>query len=216
MTSEPDVPAGESLQGRARKRLFLAWTIFVVALAVPCVLFLTWPRPAFQARDITGVDWGRGFELHDPDGHVRSLADFRGKVVLLFFGFTQCPEVCPTALVRANDVITRLGPDGSRVAVVFVTLDPERDTPEIMKAYTQAFNPNFVGLRDTPERTAAVARDWHIFYQRVPNGSSYTLDHTAITYAIDPAGRLRLAIGHDKPAGMVASDVQRLLKETKT
>ena len=186
--------------------------LLVATLAVPCLLFLAWSSPAFKGIDITGATWGRDFRMPDQDGRSRTLADFRGDVVLLFFGFTQCPDVCPTTLARAADVVARLGPDGRRVRVLFVTLDPERDTPQILKAYAQSFDPRFVALRDEPAAMDAMAREFHIAYQRVPTGSSYTLDHTAITYAFDPQGRLRLAIGHDQTAAAVAHDVAALLR----
>ncbi len=217
MTSEAMRVDGEPDATQAsRRRLVLSWTILVATLVVPIALLFAWSRPAFQSNDITGAAWGRDFRLHDADGQVRTIADYRGRVVLLFFGFTQCPDVCPTALARANDVIRRLGQDGERVQVVFVTLDPERDTAALMKAYMQAFNDRFVALRDTQDVTDVTAREFHVFFRRVPTGSSYTLDHTAITYAFDPAGRLRLAIGHQESAAAVAGDVARLLKEGAT
>ncbi len=195
-----------------RRRRMLAAGLLVATLVVPCLLFLAWPSRAFKAIDITGASWGRDFRMPDQDGRVRTLADFRGDVVLLFFGFTQCPDVCPTTLARAADVVARLGADGRRVQVIFVTLDPERDTPEILKAYTRSFDPRFLALRDEQAAMDAMAREFHIAYQRVPTGSSYTLDHTAVTYAFDPRGRLRLAIGHEQTAAEVAHDVQTLLE----
>jgi protein SCO1/2 len=192
----------------------MATALLAATLALPCLLLAFWPSPSFRNIDITGATWGRDFHLRDQDGRMRSLADFRGQVVLLFFGFTQCPDVCPTTLARAADVVARLGSDGRRVQVIFVTLDPERDTPAILKAYMQSFNPRFIALRDAAESTDVMARDFHIVYRRVATGSSYTLDHTAITYAFDPRGRLRLAIGHDQSAAAVAHDVEVLLNRT--
>ena len=203
--------APPSIAESPKRRPRLVWAILLVALAAPCLLFVAWPRPAFKAIDITGAPWGRDFRMPDQDGRVRTLADFRGDVVLLFFGFTQCPDVCPTTLARAADVVKRLGADGDRVRVVFVTLDPDRDTPTVLKAYIQSFDPRFVALRADQAATDAMAKGFHIAYQRVPTGSSYTLDHTAITYAFDPAGRLRLAIGHEQTAATIAHDVKRLL-----
>lgn len=169
------------------------------------------PRPAFHSVDVTGADWGRDFRLRDPSGHVRTLADFRGRAVLIFFGFTQCPDVCPTALTRAAEVLRLLGDDGRRVQVLFVTVDPERDTPELLRAYTHAFHPSFLGLWGDLEQTDAAAREFKVVYRKVPTGSSYTMDHTAISYAFDPGGRLRLAVRHAATAPEVAQDLERLL-----
>lgn len=165
----------------------------------------------FTGQDITGADYGRDFQLLDPDGRQRTLADFKDKVVLMFFGFTQCPDVCPTALARAANVKTLLGSDGDRLQVLFVTVDPERDTPAILKAYTAAFDPGFLALYGDPAGLAAMAREFRIIYQKVPTGSSYTMDHTSVTYAFDPQGRLRLKLLHEGSAIDYAADVRRLL-----
>jgi protein SCO1 len=169
------------------------------------------PRSAFHSVDVTGADWGRDFRLRDPAGQERKLADFRGRVVLLFFGFTQCPDVCPTALTRAAEVLRLLGDEGRRLQVIFVTVDPERDTPELLRAYTGAFHPSFLGLWGDLEQTAAAAREFKVVYQKVPTGSSYTMDHTAISYAFDPGGRLRLAVRHATTAPDLARDIELLL-----
>jgi protein SCO1/2 len=210
-TIDPALPASDLAGDPSRRRWWIACVILAVTLVAPVLLMLAWPRSAFEAIDITGAPWGRDLHLRDQYGRMRSLADFRGDVVLLFFGFTQCPEVCPTTLARAADVVKRLGPDGRRVQVLFVTLDPERDTPAILTSYMGAFDPRFIALWADQAGVDQAARDFHIFYQRVPTGSSYTLDHTAITYAFDPQGRLRLAIGHEQTAAMVAHDVKELL-----
>lgn len=170
-------------------------------------------RTGFRSLDVSGADWGKDFHLRDPEGHERSLADFRGKVVLIFFGFTQCPDVCPTALTRAVEAKRALGNDGQRLQVIFVTVDPERDTPDVLEAYVQAVDPEFLGLSGDLAQTQATASDFKIFYQKVPTGSSYTMDHTAVSYAFDPAGRLRLAIKHAEPATSVAADLKLLLAE---
>ena len=172
---------------------------------------IAWPTSAFKAIDITSAPWGRDFHMRDQSGRMRTLADFHGDVVLLFFGFTQCPDVCPTTLARAADVIRRLGSDGRRVQVIFVTLDPERDTPAILTSYLEAFDSRFIALRAEQPVVDAMANEFHIFHQRVPTGSSYTLDHTAVTYAFDPRGRLRLAIGHEETPAAVAHDIEKLL-----
>jgi protein SCO1/2 len=140
------------------------------------------------------------------------LADFRGKVVLLFFGFVQCPDVCPAALARAAEVMQLLGDDGSKVQTLFITVDPERDTPETLQAYTAAFHPSFIGLRGDLLRTKETADHFKVYYRKVPTAGSYTIEHTAMTYAFDPAGRLRLALRPELGAKDVAQDVAALLQ----
>ncbi len=170
-------------------------------------------KPALQGIDITGAEYGRSFELADPQGRQRKLADFKGKVVLLFFGFTQCPDVCPTALSRSAEVLRLLRDDGSKIQVIFVTIDPERDTPELLQAYTTAFHPSFLGLRGDLQATRQTARDFKVFYAKVPTGSSYTMDHTAIAYVFDRKGRIRVALRHTDTARQVADDLALLLAE---
>lgn len=169
--------------------------------------------PSFHATVLDNPQFAQDFRLKDPSGRERSLADWRGKVVLLFFGYTQCPDVCPTALSRAARVMELLGPDAARVQVLFVTLDPERDTPALLREYPPAFHPSFIGLYTSVEETAQVARHFRVFYKINPGStpSTYTIDHSVITYAYDPEGKLRLAIGHDAPAEAVAQDIRTLL-----
>lgn len=169
-------------------------------------------RRVFHGVDVTGADWGRGFRLRDPAGRERTLADFQGKVVLLFFGFTQCPDVCPTALARAADVLRLLEDDGRKLQVVFVTIDPERDTPALLQAYTQAFHPSFLGLHGTLEQTAAAASEFKAVYMKVPSAGSYTMDHTTLSYVFDRTGRLRLVVKHSASAREVADDIAALLQ----
>jgi len=169
-------------------------------------------KQIFNGIDISGADYGRELRLPDIDGRERTLADFKGKAVMVFFGFTQCPDVCPTALARAVEVKRLLGADGERLQVVFVTVDPERDTPEVLKAYLAAFDPGFIALRGNPERLAATARDLKIFYQKVPTGDSYSMDHSAISYVFDAQGRLRLALSHNQSARAYADDVRKILQ----
>jgi protein SCO1/2 len=166
---------------------------------------------SFNSLDVTGAAWGRDFSLLDPQGRTRTLADFRGQVVVLFFGFTQCPDVCPTALSRAAAVMQQLGPAADRVQVIFVTVDPERDTAPMLAAYTQAFHPRFLGLMADLPTTERTAKDFKVFYRKVPTGSSYTMDHTALSFVFDPAGRLRLAVRHETTAEQLAQDLKRLL-----
>ncbi len=160
---------------------------------------------------MSGTDHGRDFKLQDPDGRTRTLADFQGQAVLLFFGFTQCPDVCPTALARAAQAKALLGTQGGRLQVIFVTVDPERDTPPVLKAYTGAFDASFLGLYGSLDETAELARNFKAYYKKVPTGSSYTMDHTALSYVYDPAGKLRLILKHDQSAEQVAQDLRRLL-----
>lgn len=184
--------------------LALAATVFVVACAPSA--------PVFTNTDITGANFGHDFKLLDPDGKSRSLADFRGQAVMIFFGFTQCPDVCPTALLRAMEVRKLLKEDADKLKVIFITVDPERDSPELLKTYTAAFDADFLGLySDTAEGTKKVADDFRVFYRKVPTGGSYTMDHTATSYVFDPQGRLRLAVSHQSPAESIANDVRQLL-----
>ncbi len=174
------------------------------------------PKPEFKNIDITGgTAFGKDFSLVDPDGKVRTLADFKGKVVMMFFGYTQCPDVCPTTLTEMQQVMTILGPQSDKVQVLFVTVDPQRDTAAILKQYVPAFDPRFLGL--SPADDAAlekVAKDFKIYYKKVPGVSSgsYTMDHTAGSYAFDPDGRLRLYIKHAQGPETLAHDLKELLK----
>ncbi len=173
------------------------------------------PAVAFQSIDITGADYAQALELPDPDGKRRTLAEFKGKVVVLFFGFTQCPDVCPTTMAELAAVKQQLGGDGARVVPIFVTVDPERDIPVVLKAYVGNFGADFFALRGTPEETKAIAKAFKIFYAKVPGKteSSYTIDHTARSYVYDTRGRLRLATRHGMGADALASDLKQLLAE---
>lgn len=166
----------------------------------------------FHGLDLTGASYGRDFRLLDAQGRERSLADFRGKVVLLYFGFTQCPDVCPTALSRAAEVKKLLGAEGERLQVIFVTIDPERDTPQVIQPYVAAFDSSFLGLYGDAQRTRETAAEFKVFYQKMPTGGSYTMDHSTLSYAFDPQGRLRLALRHEQNAQDYAQDLQRLLQ----
>jgi protein SCO1/2 len=168
-------------------------------------------KPRSRALDVSGAAYGRDFRLTDPQGRERSLADYRGKVVMLFFGFVQCPDVCPTALLRGAQVLELLGDDGRRVQGLFVSLDPERDSAEIVQAYATAFHPSFVGLRADLQRTQETADHFKVYFRKVASGGSYTLEHTAITYVYDPAGSLRLALRTDMSAHEVAESLASLL-----
>ena len=167
--------------------------------------------PSFKGIDITGADYARGFSLTDFNGQTRTLADFQGRVVMLYFGFVQCPDVCPTALTRAAAVMGRLGPRAGDLQVVFVTVDPERDTPELLREYMAAFHPSFLALTGNAEQIAQTAKDFRAFYKKVPTGSSYTMDHTALSYLFDRQGRIRVALRHEQTADDYTADVLALL-----
>jgi len=191
-------------------------SLLAAAFALPVLPWLAGcdPRPQFKGVDLTGADYARDLQLTDADGKVRTLADFRGKAVVLFFGFTQCPDVCPTTLTEVTQARQLLGPDGERVQPVFVTLDPERDTPEVLKAYVANFGSGIVALRGTPEQTAAVAKDFKVYYRKVDGKTpgSYTLDHSAASYLYDPEGRLRVYTRYGSGAQALADDLKLLLK----
>lgn len=169
--------------------------------------------PRFASTDISGADFAKDFRLIDHTGAPRSLADYRGRVVTLFFGYTQCPDVCPTSLAVMAQVAKELGDDAKRVQVLFVTLDPERDTQAMLAQYVAQFDPSFVGLHGNAEQTRQVAQDFRIVYERRdgPTPTSYTLDHSAGTYVFDPQGRVRLYVRHGEPAASIAADLRLLL-----
>lgn len=169
--------------------------------------------PAFKSTDISGVDWGKDFALTDHTGQPRRLADYRGQAVVLFFGFTQCPDVCPTTLSSMREVLNQLGPDAGRVQVLFATLDPARDTTELLAQYVPQFHPSFVGLRGDDAAIAALARDFKVFYSKQPGrtADSYSIDHSTGSYAFDPQGRLRLLLRHGEDPAHIAADLKLLL-----
>ncbi len=172
-------------------------------------------KPSFKAIDITGADYASGLELADPDGRRRTLAEFKGKIVVVFFGFTHCPDVCPTTLVELAAVKKQLGADGERVQGVFVTVDPERDTPELLKAYVENFDPGFVALRGTPDETRAVARHFKVYFNKVAGKTetSYSVDHTAGSYVFDTQGRIRLFTRYGTGPEALVHDLKILLAE---
>ncbi|MBU3605673.1 SCO family protein [Polynucleobacter sp. MWH-Creno-3A4] len=174
------------------------------------------PKPEFKNIDITGSSaFGKDFSLVDPDGNVKTLADYKGKVVVMFFGYTQCPDICPTTLTEMQQVMTLLGPQSDKVQVLFVTVDPERDTAAILKQYVPSFDSRFLGLRPADDAALEkVAKDFKIYYKKVPGTSpgSYTMDHTAGSYAFDPEGHLRLYIKHAQGPETLAHDLKELLK----
>ncbi|MBK7059986.1 MAG: SCO family protein [Rubrivivax sp.] len=173
-------------------------------------------KASFKGIDITGADYAQTLDLSDVDGRPRSLADFKGKVTVVFFGYTQCPDVCPTTLAELAQVKKALGEDGKRVQGVFVTVDPERDTAEVLKAYVGSFGADFVALRGTPEQTQAAAKQFKVFYAKVPGktDSSYTVDHTAGSYVFDTNGHIRLFTRYGTGADALVSDLKILLAES--
>jgi len=192
----------------ARTFLALGW---VSALAV--LAGCGQDKPAFKGVDITGADYAKGFSLSDQDGQVRTLKDFAGKTVVVFFGFTQCPDVCPTALQEIAQAKQLLGADGAKLQGIFITVDPERDTPELLKAYVANFGADFVALRPSLEQLPKVTKDFKIYYKKVDGKTptSYTLDHSAGSFMFDPQGRIRLYNRHASGAETLAADVKILL-----
>ncbi|MDM0012408.1 SCO family protein [Variovorax sp. J22P168] len=191
----------------------LALAGLAAAVAVPLAA-CTESKPSFQAVDITGADYAKDFSLSDADGKVRTMADFKGKAVVLFFGYAQCPDVCPTTMTEMAQVKQQLGADGDKLQVLFVTVDPTRDTPEVMKAYMGAFDPAFVALIPTPEQLSALAKDFKVYYKKVDGKtpSSYSMDHSAASFVYDPQGRLRLYARYGAGVAPMVSDLKTLLK----
>ena len=168
--------------------------------------------PSFLNTDVTGADYGKELSLTDHTGKPRTLADFRGKIVVLFFGYTRCPDVCPTTLSEMKMILDKLGEDRKKIQVLFVTIDPERDTPELLAKYVPAFDPDFLGLYGDEAATMKAAKEFKVFFQKVPGKTpdSYTMDHTAASYIIDAQGRLRLFARYGQPDS-IATDLRTLL-----
>jgi protein SCO1/2 len=204
--------------GRKRGRAFLLYPLLCAALMAACDAPQTDETLPFNATEVKKAQFGRDFHLRDADGQEHTLADWRGKVVLLFFGYTHCPDACPTSLFRAARVMELLGAEAEKVQVLFITLDPARDTPEVLREYPTAFHPGFLGLYAAPEDTPRLARDFQVFYKVNPGSTpeTYSIDHSINTYAYDPEGRLRLVIGHDAAPEAVAEDIRLLLGQRPT
>jgi protein SCO1 len=202
-----------------RIRLSLLCAFTAVVLLAGCNKPGAGPAPAaklsYRAVDITGAEYARTLELPDADGKLRTLGDFKGKVVVVFFGYTQCPDVCPTTMAELAEVRRALGSDGARLQGVFVTVDPDRDTAAVLKAYVENFGAGFVGLRGSAEQTKQVAREFKVFYAKVPGRTetSYTIDHTAGAYIFDAQGRVRLFSRHGAGPKALEEDVRALLAE---
>lgn len=192
-----------------RRFLLSLLAVFVLAACSP-------EKPKFNAIDITGADYAKGIDLTDHNGQTRSLSDFKGKVVVVFFGYTQCPDVCPTTMTELVEVKRLLGADGDKLQGVFVTVDPARDTPELLKAYMTNFDPTFVAFIPTVDQLAVVAKDFKIYYkkQEGKTATSYTMDHSAGSYVFDTQGNVRLYSRYGSGAQVLAQDIQTLLKTT--
>lgn len=193
------------------KRIFLS---LLTAVTLMGLMACSPDKPAFKGVDITGADYAKDFALSDQNGQTRRMRDFAGKLVVVFFGYTQCPDVCPTTLQELLEVKRSLGADGEKLQAVFITVDPERDTPELLKAYMANFDPSFVALRPTPEQLPALLKDFKIYAKKVEGqtASSYTMDHSAQSYVYDPQGRLRLYSRYGSGVQALVDDARLLLK----
>ena len=199
------------------KRLLTIAAFSAVALFATGCDKLRDKAPAFHNTDVTGVDYAKGFTLTDHNGQTRSLTDFKGQVVVVFFGFTQCPDVCPTSLGELAEARRLLGPQGDKLQGLFISVDPERDTPEIMKAYMANFDPSFLALLPTPAELHALAKSFKVYYKQVQGATptSYTMDHSAGSYVYDTQGRLRVYHRYGSGAQALAADVRLLLAEAR-
>jgi protein SCO1 len=197
-----------------KTRRFLLALAAVGALALPGCERAA-PPHRFNAIDLTGASYAQGFNLPDFNGKPRTLADFKGKVTVVFFGYTQCPDACPTTMAELSGILKTLGPDASRVQVVFITVDPSRDTAALLKNYVTNFRPDFLALRGDEAQTQQVIRDFKVVAEKVPGktADSYTIDHTAGTYIFDPMGRIRLFASQSLDPTMLTADIQALLAE---
>lgn len=173
------------------------------------------PPVTFKNTDITGIPYAQKVDLPDASGQRRTLAEFKGKVVIVFFGYTQCPDVCPTTLAELAALKRELGPDGNRIQALFITIDPERDTPEVLKTYVTSFDPGFLALRGTPEETAAVAKEFKVYFAKVPGKTptSYTMDHSSGNYVFDTRGKVRLLVRNGAGLPAWAADIKALLAQ---
>ena len=196
-------------------RLIRRWTTLALVAALLAGCSPPASKPSFHAVDITGANYARRFALTDADGKPRALDDFRGTVTLIFFGFTQCPDVCPTTLAELAEVKRSLGPAGEQVQGVMVSVDPERDTPALLKSYVAQFDSKFVALRGTPEQTLAAAKEFKVFFAKSPgkDGTGYSIDHTAGSFIFDKTGRVRLFVRYGSGAKALAEDIRILLNE---
>lgn len=194
---------------------FLA-TLGLLAVAVGLMSACSDKKPSFAAIDLTGADYARDFSLTDHNGQTRSLQDFSGKVVVLFFGYTQCPDVCPTSMAELAEVKKLLGKDGDRLQGLFVTVDPQRDTPEVLKAYMTNFDPSFLALHTTPDKLVSLTKDYKVYFKKVDGQTptSYTMDHSAGSYVYDTQGKLRLYTRYGTGVAPLLADIKLLLQSS--
>jgi len=185
------------------------WLVVLALLVAACGP----DRPPFHGADLGGAEFGTRLELTDHTGKPRTLGDFRGKVVVVFFGYTQCPDVCPTNMSAMAEAMRLLGNDAEKVQILFVSVDPERDTPALLAQYVPSFHPSFLGLYGNAEQTTAAAKEFRVFFQKQPGSTptTYTIDHSAGSYVIDSSGKLRLYLKHGESAANVAADLRRLV-----
>ena len=202
-----------TLQGR-RQAVKIMAGVTSLSLAASLLSACSPEKPQFKSIDLTGADYAQGFSLADHNGRQRTLKEFAGKVVVVFFGFTQCPDVCPASMAELAQVRQLLGPDGDKLQAIFITVDPERDTPELLKAYMGNFDPSFLALRPTMEQLPQVARDFKVYYKKVDGKTpgSYSMDHSAGSYIFDAKGRIRLYNRYGAGPDVLASDIRLLLK----
>jgi protein SCO1/2 len=195
-------------------KLYQAVSVLALAVLLAACGKVETPQQKFSTADITGAPWGKDFRLTDHTGEPRSLADFKGKAVALFFGYANCPDMCPMTMYKLSQAMEKLGKDADRVQVLLVTLDPKRDTPDVLKQYVPAFHPTFLGLYGDEQTTEQTASDFKVFYQKQKADASgfYTVDHMGGTYIFDPQGRLRLFVSDEHSADVIAQDLQTLLK----
>lgn len=193
--------------------LVCATALILGGIAAYATLGRGTPGPVFEAVDITGVDWGRDFALNDATGRQRTLADFKGKVVAIFFGYTHCPDMCPTTLAKLGEAVRQLDKDAPQVQGLFVTVDPQRDTPQILAQYVPAFHPSFLGLYADASATSRTAKEFKVYYHAQPpnESGSYTVDHSGQIFVFDPQGRLRLLMKPDASPESMARDLRALL-----
>jgi protein SCO1/2 len=200
------------MQKRTALKLIASGTLLAALLAITAGC--SEQKPSFAAVDVTGADYARDFELTDHNGQPRSLKDFAGKVVVVFFGYTQCPDVCPTSMTELAEVKRLLGKDGDKLQGLFVTIDPARDTPEVLKSYMANFDPTFLALYTTPDKLAVLAKDYKVYYKKAEGKTptSYTMDHSAGSYVYDTSGKLRLYTRYGSGAQALATDIKLLLQ----
>jgi protein SCO1/2 len=195
------------------KRVAIVLLALGVVLAALHLSGCSRPGETFHASDISGADFARHFALTDHTGRRLTNADFPDKAVVIFFGYTQCPDICPTTLTTMKEAMRLLGPEAERVQVLFVTVDPERDTPEVLATYVPWFDSRFIGLYGDAKTTLETAQEFRVFYSKVKGETAlgYSIDHSATSYAYDPQGRLRLLIRHGETPEHIADDLRKLL-----